>query len=34
VPSFIEFAESLPKSAVGKVLRRELREAEDARRNA
>jgi long-chain acyl-CoA synthetase len=34
VPSLIEFAESLPKSAVGKVLRRELREAEDARRNA
>ena len=33
VPSLIEFAESLPKSAVGKVLRRELREAEDARRN-
>ncbi|MEN3334816.1 MAG: long-chain acyl-CoA synthetase [Blastocatellia bacterium] len=34
VPSLIEFAESLPKSAVGKVLRRELREAEDARRKA
>ncbi|HJQ24487.1 MAG TPA: long-chain fatty acid--CoA ligase [Blastocatellia bacterium] len=33
VPSFIEFVESLPKSAVGKVLRRELREAEEARRN-
>src|SRR5205085_9373278 len=33
VPSLIELAESLPKSAVGKVLRRELREAEDARRN-
>ena len=33
VPSLIEFAESLPKSAVGKVLRRELREAEEARRN-
>lgn len=34
VPSFIEFAESLPKSAVGKVLRRELRDAEEAGRNA
>lgn len=32
VPSVIEFAESLPKSAVGKVLRRELRDAEEARR--
>jgi long-chain acyl-CoA synthetase len=32
VPSSIEFAESLPKSAVGKVLRRELRE-EEARRD-
>jgi long-chain acyl-CoA synthetase len=33
VPSVVEFAESLPKSAIGKVLRRELREAEEARRN-
>ena len=33
VPSIIEFAESLPKSAVGKVLRRELREQEEAKRN-
>ncbi|HSE98100.1 MAG TPA: AMP-binding protein, partial [Blastocatellia bacterium] len=33
VPSLIEFAETLPKSAIGKVLRRELREAEEARRN-
>ncbi len=32
IPSFIEFIESLPKSAVGKVLRRELREAEEAKR--
>lgn len=32
VPSIIEFAESLPKSAVGKVLRRELREAEETNR--
>jgi len=31
VPSTIEFIESLPKSAVGKVLRRELKEAEDAK---
>lgn len=29
VPSFIEFRESLPKSSVGKVLRRELREMEE-----
>ncbi|MBK6795557.1 MAG: hypothetical protein IPG76_01815 [Acidobacteria bacterium] len=29
VPSFIEFRDSLPKSAVGKVLRRELREEEE-----
>ncbi|MGH9752720.1 MAG: AMP-binding enzyme, partial [Blastocatellia bacterium] len=28
VPSLIEFMPSLPKSAVGKVLRRELREME------
>ena len=28
VPSFIEFTAALPKSAVGKVLRRELREQE------
>jgi long-chain acyl-CoA synthetase len=34
VPALIEFTMSLPKSAVGKVLRRELREAEDARRDA
>jgi long-chain acyl-CoA synthetase len=33
VPSFIEFTESLPKSAVGKVLRRELREQEEAKGN-
>jgi acyl-CoA synthetase (AMP-forming)/AMP-acid ligase II len=32
VPASIVFAESLPKSAVGKVLRRELREEEEARR--
>ncbi|HYP29663.1 MAG TPA: long-chain fatty acid--CoA ligase [Blastocatellia bacterium] len=32
VPSLVEFAGSLPKSGVGKVLRRELREMEDARR--
>jgi long-chain acyl-CoA synthetase len=32
VPSLIEFAESLPKSSVGKVLRRELRDMEEARR--
>jgi long-chain acyl-CoA synthetase len=32
VPASIIFAESLPKSAVGKVLRRELREEEEARR--
>jgi long-chain acyl-CoA synthetase len=31
VPSTIEFIQSLPKSAVGKVLRRELKEAEDAK---
>jgi len=31
VPSTIEFVESLPKSAVGKVLRRELKEAEEAK---
>ncbi len=34
VPSFIEFVESLPKSAIGKVLRRELQEAETIRRDA
>jgi long-chain acyl-CoA synthetase len=33
VPSLIEFSESLPKSAIGKVLRRELREAEEAKRD-
>jgi long-chain acyl-CoA synthetase len=33
VPSSIEFAESLPKSSVGKVLRRELRDMEEARRS-
>lgn len=32
VPSTIEFIVSLPKSAVGKVLRRELKEAEEAKR--
>lgn len=32
VPSIIEFIASLPKSAVGKVLRREMREAEEAKR--
>jgi long-chain acyl-CoA synthetase len=31
VPSTIEFTVSLPKSAVGKVLRRELREAQEAK---
>jgi long-chain acyl-CoA synthetase len=31
VPSIIEFIGSLPKSAVGKVLRRELKEAEEAK---
>jgi long-chain acyl-CoA synthetase len=31
VPSTIEFVESLPKSAVGKVLRRELKAAEEAK---
>jgi long-chain acyl-CoA synthetase len=31
VPSTIEFVQSLPKSAVGKVLRRELKEAEEAK---
>lgn len=31
VPSMIEFTVTLPKSAVGKVLRRELREAEEAK---
>jgi long-chain acyl-CoA synthetase len=33
VPSSIEFIESLPKTAVGKVLRRELKEAEEAKGN-
>ena len=33
VPSTIEFTVSLPKSAVGKVLRRELREAEEAKQS-
>lgn len=33
VPSFIEFVESLPKSAIGKVLRRELHDAESTRRD-
>ena len=32
VPSFIEITSSLPKSAVGKVLRRELREMEEAKK--
>ena len=32
VPSQVEFMDSLPKSAVGKVLRRALREQEEARR--
>jgi long-chain acyl-CoA synthetase len=32
VPSFIEFVESLPKSAIGKVLRIELQNAEATRR--
>jgi long-chain acyl-CoA synthetase len=31
VPSFIEFTAALPKSAVGKVLRRELRDQEEAK---
>lgn len=30
VPAYVAFAQSLPKSAVGKILRRELREAEQA----
>jgi long-chain acyl-CoA synthetase len=34
VPSFIEFVESLPKSAIGKVLRSELQDAEATRRGA
>ena len=34
VPSFIEFVESLPKSAIGKVLRSELQDAETTRRYA
>jgi long-chain acyl-CoA synthetase len=34
VPSFIEFVESLPKSAIGKVLRSELQDAEANRRDA
>jgi len=34
VPSFIEFVESLPKSAIGKVLRCELQDAEANRRDA
>jgi len=34
VPSFIEFVESLPKSAIGKVLRSELQDAEATRRDA
>lgn len=33
LPSVIEFLAALPKSAVGKVLRRELREQEDAKRS-
>lgn len=32
LPSLIEFIDALPKSAVGKVLRRELRELEEAQR--
>jgi long-chain acyl-CoA synthetase len=34
LPSFVEFIEALPKSAVGKVLRRELRELEEAKRKS
>jgi long-chain acyl-CoA synthetase len=34
VPVAVEFVESLPKSAVGKILRRALREREEQRRNA
>lgn len=34
VPSFIEFVESLPKSAIGKVLRCDLQDAEATRRDA
>ena len=34
VPSFIEFVEGLPKSAIGKVLRRELHDAETSGRTA
>ncbi|MFL6215776.1 MAG: AMP-binding protein [Blastocatellia bacterium] len=34
VPSFIEFVEGLPKSAIGKVLRRELHDAETSGRDA
>ena len=33
VPSLLEFAASLPKSGVGKVLRRALRDMEEARRS-
>lgn len=32
-PKYIEFTKELPKSNVGKILRRELREAEDAKSN-
>ncbi len=34
VPTIVEFRDKLPKSAVGKVLRRELREEEQAKRRA
>jgi len=34
VPKIIEFIDELPKSAVGKILRRKLKEMEEAKRNA
>ena len=34
VPKIIEFIDELPKSAVGKILRRKLKEMEEAMRNA
>jgi len=34
VPTYVEFVDELPKSNVGKVLRRELREMDEAKRKA
>ncbi|WP_413284016.1 long-chain-fatty-acid--CoA ligase FadD [Vibrio sp. MA40-2] len=34
IPKVVEFIDELPKSNVGKILRRELREADEAKRNA